>query len=192
MPSMWSQSSQCSCKSLLTVSSALLTVWLAISQAPIISYQILTSAYLQTLGYKPTMTTDTPIINRETQHERVHLALKYILGLIPTGATSLFPLLAKEFPHKRESIYAHTVYVKNILRVLEYAPVLRTQILGLVIDRIIQVDVSIGLFMFRLSSCSVSVLPINEMYIFCCHFIGRDSGRAGRTGGFRHRGCIRF
>lgn len=155
MPSMWSQSSQCSCKSLPTVSNALLTVWLAISQAPIVSCQILTSAYLHTLGYKPTMTTDTPIINRETQHERVHLALKYILGLIPTGATSLFPLLAKEFPHKRESIYAHTVYVKNILRVLEYAPVLRTQILGLVIDRIIQVDVSIGCSCFDFHVWSV-------------------------------------
>ncbi|KAF9288241.1 hypothetical protein BGZ88_008257 [Linnemannia elongata] len=107
--------------------------------------------------YKPTMTTDTPIINRETQHERVHLALKYILGLIPTGATSLFPLLAKEFPHKRESIYAHTVYVKNILRVLEYAPVLRTQILGLVIDRIIQVDVEIQVELEELEDSDTEV-----------------------------------
>ncbi|KAF8942221.1 hypothetical protein BGZ47_006707 [Haplosporangium gracile] len=107
--------------------------------------------------YKPMMTGDTPIIDRETQHERVHQALKYILGLIPTGATSLFPLLAQEFPHKRESIYAHTVYVKNILRVLEYAPVLRTQILGLVIDRIIQVDVEIQVELEELEDSDTEV-----------------------------------
>ncbi|KAG0290015.1 hypothetical protein BGZ96_006513 [Linnemannia gamsii] len=107
--------------------------------------------------YKPTLTGDTPVISREVQHERVHQALKYILGLIPTGATSLFPLLAHEFPHKRESIYAHTVYVKNILRVLEYAPVLRTQILGLVIERIIQVDVEIQVELEELEDSDTEV-----------------------------------
>ncbi|KAK3818310.1 MAG: RNA polymerase I-specific transcription initiation factor RRN3-domain-containing protein [Linnemannia gamsii] len=107
--------------------------------------------------YKPAFTGDVPTINRDAQHERVHQALKYILGLIPTGATSLFPLLATAFPHKRESIYAHTMFVKNILRVLEYAPVLRTQILGLVIDRIIQVDVEIQVELEELEDSDTEV-----------------------------------
>ncbi|KAF9427511.1 hypothetical protein BGZ94_004778, partial [Podila epigama] len=74
------------------------------------------------------------------QNNRVHQALKYILSLIPTGPTSLFPLLVAEFPHKRESIRAHVVFVKNILTILDYAPVLREQILAIVIDRIIKID----------------------------------------------------
>lgn len=82
------------------------------------------------------------MITRERQFERVHQVLKYILDLIPTGPTSLFPLLAGEFPHKREPISTHITYVKNILRVLDYAPVLRAQVLGVIIDRIIQIDVS--------------------------------------------------
>ncbi|KAG0236688.1 hypothetical protein BGW42_002850 [Actinomortierella wolfii] len=82
-------------------------------------------------------------INPQQQFNRVHQALKYILDLIPTASTTLFPLLVSEFPHKRESYGAHMSYVKNILRVLDYAPVLRSQVLGVVIDRIIQIDVEI-------------------------------------------------
>ncbi|KAF9161098.1 hypothetical protein DFQ26_004883 [Actinomortierella ambigua] len=82
-------------------------------------------------------------VTPQRQFDRVHQALKYILDLIPTGSTTLFPLLASEFPHKRESYGAHMSYVKNILHVLEYSPVLRSQVLGVVIDRIIQVDVEI-------------------------------------------------
>ncbi|KAF9973414.1 hypothetical protein BGZ73_003331 [Actinomortierella ambigua] len=82
-------------------------------------------------------------ITPQRQFDRVHQAMKYILDLIPTASTTLFPLLASEFPHKRESYGAHMSYVKNILLVLEYAPVLRSQVLGVVIDRIIQIDVEI-------------------------------------------------
>ncbi|KAF9903297.1 hypothetical protein EC991_003989 [Linnemannia zychae] len=107
--------------------------------------------------YRPAFAGGVPTISRDAQHERVHQALKYILGLIPTGATSLFPLLASAFPHKRESISAHSMYVKNILLVLKYAPVLRNQILGLVIDRIIQVDVEIQVELEELEDSDTEV-----------------------------------
>ncbi|KAG0361766.1 RNA polymerase I-specific transcription initiation factor RRN3-domain-containing protein [Gamsiella multidivaricata] len=104
-------------------------------------------------------TTDNILmISREQQFERVHQALKYILSLIPTGPTSLFPLLVAEFPHKRESISAHIIFVKNILRVSEYAPVLRAQILSVVIDRIIQVDVEIQVELEELEDSDTEVV----------------------------------
>lgn len=53
----------------------------------------------------------------------------------------MFPLLVAEFPHKRESIRAHVTFVKNILTILDYAPVLREQVLAIIIDRIIKIDV---------------------------------------------------
>ncbi|KAF9290499.1 hypothetical protein BGZ68_006873 [Mortierella alpina] len=97
-------------------------------------------------------------IFKDRQHERVHQALKYILDLIPTGPTSLFPLLASEFPHKRESINGHITYAKNILKVLEYAPVLRTQVLGVIIDRIIQIDVEIQVELEELEDSDTEVV----------------------------------
>ncbi|KAG0222048.1 hypothetical protein BGX31_009387 [Mortierella sp. GBA43] len=98
------------------------------------------------------------MISRECQFDRVHKVLKYILDLIPTGPTSLFPLLASEFPHKRESIGVHTMYVKNILRVLDYAPVLRAQILGVIIDKIIQIDVEIQVELEELEDSDTEVV----------------------------------
>ncbi|KAF9356451.1 hypothetical protein BGX34_009930 [Mortierella sp. NVP85] len=107
---------------------------------------------------RPSSTENVLAITRERQFERVHQVLKYILDLIPTGPTSLFPLLAGEFPHKREPISTHIVYVKNILRVLEYAPVLRTQILGVIIDRIIQIDVEIQVELEELEDSDTEVV----------------------------------
>ncbi|KAG0319399.1 hypothetical protein BGZ99_005132 [Dissophora globulifera] len=111
-----------------------------------------------TTRYRPSFVEGGPEISREQQYERAHKALKYILDLIPTGPTSLFPLLAAEFPHKRESFVAHVVYVKNILRVLNYAPVLRTQILGVVVDKIIQIDVEIQVELEELEDSDTEVV----------------------------------
>ncbi|KAF8927092.1 hypothetical protein BGZ58_010640 [Dissophora ornata] len=111
-----------------------------------------------TTRYRPSYAENAPTVSREIQFDRVHQALKYILDLIPTGPTSLFPLLAAEFPHKRESISAHITYVKNIIRVLNYAPVLRTQILGVIIDKVIQIDVEIQVELEELEDSDTEVV----------------------------------
>ncbi|KAF9106366.1 hypothetical protein BGX27_009202 [Mortierella sp. AM989] len=113
---------------------------------------------LQWIQAMPPPSENAPVVSRDRQYDRVHQALKYILDLIPTGPTSLFPLLAAEFPHKRESIHAHITYVKNILRVLDYSPVLRTQILSVVIDRIIQIDVEIQVELEELEDSDTEVV----------------------------------
>ncbi|KAG0347858.1 hypothetical protein BG004_006731 [Podila humilis] len=92
------------------------------------------------------------------QYMRVHQALKYILDLIPTGPTSLFPLLVAEFPHKRESIRTHATFVKNILNILDYAPILCEQILSIIIDRIIKIDVEIQVELEELEDSDTEVV----------------------------------
>ncbi|KAF8974886.1 hypothetical protein BGZ46_009641, partial [Entomortierella lignicola] len=111
-----------------------------------------------TTRHRPSTLESESAVSRERQFDRVHQTLKYILDLIPTGPTSLFPLLAAEFPHKRESIAAHIIYVKNIIRVLDYIPVLRTQILSVVIDRIIQIDVEIQVELEELEDSDTEVV----------------------------------
>lgn len=112
------------------------------------------------IGHKPS------VIDFAQQHNRVHQALKYILDLIPTGPTSLFPLLVAEFPHKRESIRAHITFVKNILAILDYAPILREQVLAIIIDRIIKIDVCTLLDFLRFASCRVHVVLMLLSYSF--------------------------
>lgn len=76
--------------------------------------------------------------------DRIHYALQFILDLVPTAAFStLFPTLVAEFPHKSEKKQAHKNYMRNLLRVLEYAPALRNKVLAMLTDRVIKVDVEI-------------------------------------------------
>ena len=61
---------------------------------------------------------------------------------MPTCPSILHPLLARNFPHKRQNQIAQVTYIRNLLRVTEYCPEIADRILALVIDRAIQVDVS--------------------------------------------------
>ncbi|KAL1916898.1 uncharacterized protein VTP21DRAFT_5095 [Calcarisporiella thermophila] len=82
-------------------------------------------------------------LSRTAVYDRVHAALQYVLTLVPTGTSTLMPILVDEFPHKRQSLLTHLCYLKNLFRILEYSPILHPQVMNLIIDRIIQVDVEI-------------------------------------------------
>lgn len=83
------------------------------------------------------------VITRSKAYERCHEALQCILQLIPTGTNSLFVSLVRFMPHKRFNTAEQAAYIKNILYVSEYVPVLRKQILGIVIDQMVQIDAQI-------------------------------------------------
>ncbi|KAI8368545.1 RNA polymerase I-specific transcription initiation factor RRN3 [Blakeslea trispora] len=82
-------------------------------------------------------------VTRTTSYDRCHEALQCILQLIPTGANSLFVSLVRYMPHKRFNSAEQAAYIKNILCVTDYAPMLRKQILGLVVDQMVQIDAQI-------------------------------------------------
>ncbi|KND01300.1 rDNA-binding RNA polymerase I transcriptional factor [Spizellomyces punctatus DAOM BR117] len=75
--------------------------------------------------------------------DRVHNMLRSVLALIPTGPSFMLSIITENFPHKREALDVHVYYLRNVLRIVEYAPVLRDQVLALIIDRIVQIDVEI-------------------------------------------------
>lgn len=83
------------------------------------------------------------LITTNLIYDRIHLALKYILDLVPVSYTFLFSILVTEFPHKSYKTSHQVTYLKNLLRILEYAPVVSGQVLALIIDKIIQIDVEI-------------------------------------------------
>ncbi|KAG8985878.1 hypothetical protein FRB90_004388, partial [Tulasnella sp. 427] len=76
-------------------------------------------------------------------YERQHTLLQRLLSLIPTLSTTLEPLIIRNFPHKRQDKPEQIAYIKNVLKLSEYCLELRDRILGLVVDRAIQIDVEI-------------------------------------------------
>ncbi|THH11903.1 hypothetical protein EW145_g323 [Phellinidium pouzarii] len=82
-------------------------------------------------------------LTRRVVYDRVHNLLARLLALIPTLPTPLFPLLAYNFPHKRQNQAEHVTYIRNLLQLSDYCPELWDRILGLIVDRTIQIDVEI-------------------------------------------------
>ena len=74
--------------------------------------------------------------------ENTHRALKKLLTIVPSSPSALFSLLMEMFPHKRLDLTAQVTYVSNLLRIAAYCVVLRDRLLALIVEKIIQLDVS--------------------------------------------------
>ncbi|KAI8823719.1 RNA polymerase I-specific transcription initiation factor RRN3 [Fimicolochytrium jonesii] len=96
---------------------------------------------VKNLRKAPASTTST--VSPSVHFDRVHNMLQGVLALIPTGPSFMLPIVTQNFPHKSESMETHVYYLRNVLRMIDYAPVLRDQVLALIVDRIVQVDVEI-------------------------------------------------
>ena len=87
------------------------------------------------------------LVRRPQIYARVHTALKYLLQLIPSASSTLSPILTASFPHSTDTKKAHTDYVRNLLKVIEYAPELRPEVLALITDRLVKIDVQVQIDM---------------------------------------------
>ncbi len=86
--------------------------------------------------------TDAPV-RRPQLEARIHRCLKHLLQLIPSASSSLPPIISSSFPFPTDSTKAHVDYVRNLLKLTEYAPALKGSILALVTDRLVKIDVQI-------------------------------------------------
>ncbi|KAK3717338.1 hypothetical protein QZH41_011569, partial [Actinostola sp. cb2023] len=87
---------------------------------------------------------DVDITEQERVFTRAHSGLQAILELVPTTPKFLLPVLADFFPYiKKHKIY-QTSYLKNLLHITQYLPLLREEILECVINHITKIDVSKG------------------------------------------------
>ncbi|KAI0650499.1 RNA polymerase I-specific transcription initiation factor RRN3 [Trametes meyenii] len=82
-------------------------------------------------------------LTRRIVYDRIHFLLRHLIALVPTLPTTLQPLLARNFPHKRQDQVAQVTYIRNLLRVTDYCPEIADRVLATVIDRAIQIDVEI-------------------------------------------------
>lgn len=71
------------------------------------------------------------------------MALRYIMQLLPAGSSTLSPLLSQQFPFDTDSARANVFYTRNLIKLIDYAPELRGDILSLITERLIKIDVQI-------------------------------------------------
>ncbi|KAI5465984.1 RNA polymerase I-specific transcription initiation factor RRN3 [Mariannaea sp. PMI_226] len=83
---------------------------------------------------------DFPEVSRETMRDRLHSTLQYLLQMFPSAMPVLETLLGTKFPFPDESMRVHMAYIDNLLRIKNYVPVLRDEILDLIINRVVKID----------------------------------------------------
>ncbi|KAH7105304.1 RNA polymerase I-specific transcription initiation factor RRN3 [Auriculariales sp. MPI-PUGE-AT-0066] len=88
-------------------------------------------------------TADGKKLTRGTMFDRIHSLLQELFDLIPTLPSTLYPLLVQYFPHKRESRFTQLLYIRNLLRIIDYCPEVAEDVLSTIIDRAIQIDVEV-------------------------------------------------
>jgi RNA polymerase I-specific transcription initiation factor RRN3 len=82
-----------------------------------------------------------PPVSREAAQARLHVALRHTLQLFPAAESVLEPILASKYPYHEEPKRSHLAYVDNLLRLRQYSPGLRHDIMDLIISRLIKIDV---------------------------------------------------
>jgi RNA polymerase I-specific transcription initiation factor RRN3 len=93
---------------------------------------------------------DDPSIQRLQIQQRVHDCLRHLLRHNPMASSSLGSILSATFPFPTDTTKAHVQYIQNILRVSEYCPELKGQILSLITDKLVKIDVQIQVDMDEL------------------------------------------
>ncbi|XP_072124934.1 RNA polymerase I-specific transcription initiation factor RRN3 [Mobula birostris] len=71
-----------------------------------------------------------------------HRALQMIAKYVPSTPQFLMPILAEKFPYVNKSARTLECYVHNLLRITIYFPVLRLEILELVVEKLLKLDVN--------------------------------------------------
>lgn len=63
----------------------------------------------------------------------------------------MIPVIAKNMPNKSEPLEAHVFFTKSLLRMIEYAPALRHDVLAIIMDGLIKIDTDIQIEIEELS-----------------------------------------
>ena len=82
-------------------------------------------------------------MKRSQLYNRAHLAIRHVLQVVPASSNNLVSLLSSTFPFDTDSARANVVYTKNLIRLLDYAPELKSEVLTLITDRLVKIDVQV-------------------------------------------------
>ena len=85
---------------------------------------------------------DLPV-SRSTMFSRIHLALKTLIGQVPSASNALLRAMRVEFPNDLATTRSYLQFQRHLLRVAEYAPEVKSEILARIVQRLVSVDVQI-------------------------------------------------
>ncbi|KAI9680022.1 MAG: hypothetical protein M1817_005037 [Caeruleum heppii] len=77
------------------------------------------------------------------RYARAHVAIKYLLRLIPSASNTLASLLPSIFPDSTATKSEHADFVRNLLRLVGYAPELKSDVLAIITERLVKIDVQV-------------------------------------------------
>jgi RNA polymerase I-specific transcription initiation factor RRN3 len=103
----------------------------------------LVNSFLPAEGDEPEK--DEALTGKDEVSALVHVALESILRACPVATDYVFGSLKATFPHKRREAVAHAVYVRHCIAVLRYSPALMKRVVGLLVARMVELDVEIAL-----------------------------------------------
>ncbi|KAL3481132.1 RNA polymerase I-specific transcription initiation factor RRN3 [Aspergillus californicus] len=84
-----------------------------------------------------------PYVNPSDLYTRVHMALRHVMQLIPSGSGSLSPIISSHFPFDTDSAKANIAYTQNLVKIIHYAPELQADILAVITEKLVKIDVQI-------------------------------------------------
>ncbi|EKD19220.1 uncharacterized protein L3040_009340 [Drepanopeziza brunnea f. sp. 'multigermtubi'] len=82
-----------------------------------------------------------PEVNREKLTGRIHFALETLLQKIPSASGTLSDILEKKFPLLDDTKKAHVTYIGNLVRLIKYAPELKSEVFEQITRRVVTIDV---------------------------------------------------
>jgi len=85
---------------------------------------------------------ETPV-SRADMFTRVHTAIRTLLRQVPSATSALTRALKGEFPNDLATTRSYVQYQKHLLRVADYAPELKAEILAVITQRLVSIDVQI-------------------------------------------------
>lgn len=74
-----------------------------------------------------------------------HFVCSRLTGSIPGAVFKLSSELTSRYPHCLEDVSQHEPYTRNLLIIMKNNPILTEHIMGLLIDRFLQIDIAIPL-----------------------------------------------
>lgn len=83
---------------------------------------------------------DFPEVTRETMRNRLHSTLHYILQMFPSAVSVLESMLSAKFPFPDDSRQVHMAYINNMLRIQDYIPELKEEVLDIIMNRVVKID----------------------------------------------------
>jgi RNA polymerase I-specific transcription initiation factor RRN3 len=84
-----------------------------------------------------------PVVPVSEIYSRVHMALRYLMRLLPAGSSTLSPILSHQFPFDTDPAKSYIAYTRNLIQIISYAPELQSDILALITEKLVKVDVQI-------------------------------------------------